>query len=119
MNVPIRLLRLWPVLALLAWAGLIGLVNARPPTLPALAAAAVLLLLAITTTTLPLWLLMARRLDSTQAPAQQARAAWRRGLLTGLAVVFLLLLRIVGLLDGVLAALIVIALILAERALAR
>ncbi|MCS7039624.1 MAG: hypothetical protein RMN24_10010 [Anaerolineae bacterium] len=119
MNAPTRLLRLWSVLALLAWTGLIGLVNVQTPTPPALTAAAALLLLAVTTTSAPLWLLMARRLTPTQTPAHQARAAWRRGLLTGLAVVLLALLRILGLLDGVLAALVVIALILVEKTLAR
>lgn len=119
MNASPRLLRLGPVLALLAWAALIGLVNTRPPTPSALTAAAALLLLAVTTTTAPLWLLMARRLNPTQALAPQVRAAWRRGLLTGLGVVLLVLLRILGLLDGVLAALVVIALILVEKALAR
>lgn len=119
MNASPRLLRLGPVLALLAWAGLIGLVNVQAPTPPALVAAAALLLLAVTTTTAPLWLLIERRLNPTRTIAQQTRAAWRRGLLTGLGVVLLVLLRILGLLDGVLAALVVIALILGEKALAR
>jgi|GEM_PF-5889658 len=115
MNALTRLLRLWPVLALMAWAGLIGLVNARAPTPPALAAAALLLLLAITTTTAPLWLRIQRRLHPERPLPWQIRAAWLRGLETGLIVVILLMLRMAGLLDGISAAIVLATVVLVDR----
>lgn len=115
MNVATRLWRLRPMIALLAWAGLIGLVNARAPTPPALAAAALLLLLAITTTTAPLWLLLQRRLHPNRAIPLQVRSAWLRGLETGLVVVILLMLRIAGLLDGISVAIVLVTMILIDK----
>jgi hypothetical protein len=115
MNALTRLLRLWPVPALVAWAGLIGLVNARAPSPPALAAAALLLLLAITTTTAPLWLRLQRRLYPDRALPHQISVAWLRGLETGLVIVILLMLRIAGLLDGISAAIVLATMVLVDR----
>ena len=91
------------VVAVLAWAGLAGLVYLLDPTPVLIPAAAVLAVLAVAATTSPLWLRVQQRLTPGLPAGRLPGVALRQGLWSGLFVAAVLLLRVYHLLDWVLA----------------
>lgn len=87
--------------ALLAGAGLAALVNYTQPASVWMALAAPLLAVAVTGLSIPLWLLVQRRLTPKLPRGPLVRTALREGLWSGLYVTLLAALRVFGYLDWV------------------
>lgn len=87
--------------ALLAGAGFAALVNYTKPSTPGILLALPLLILIVVGLSIPIWLLIQRRLAPKLASGVLVRTALREGLWSGLYAALLILLRVFGYLDWV------------------